>query len=232
LPGDPDCSCVQQNGGDLPYTLSGLLVKPTPILYECSSSCKCSENCRNRVTQKGIELNFEVFWTGDRGWGLRTWDPVHAGAFICEYAGEVIDETKVNIDVKEDDYIFDTTCTSEKVSRWNQGTELLEEISRGATTENTKDLPIIISAKDSGNVARFLNHSCSPNLLWQAVQYDHGDDRYPHIMFFAIKHIPPMTELTYDYGVRGAPPGFKGKFPQACKLRACLCGSTKCRGSF
>jgi euchromatic histone-lysine N-methyltransferase len=232
LPGDPDCSCVQQNGGDLPYTLSGLLVKPTPILYECSSSCKCSENCRNRVTQKGIELNFEVFWTGDRGWGLRTWDPVHAGAFICEYAGEVIDETKVNIDVKEDDYIFDTSCTSEKVSRWNQGTELLEEISRGATTENTKDLPIIISAKDSGNVARFLNHSCSPNLLWQAVQYDHGDDRYPHIMFFAIKHIPPMTELTYDYGTRGAPPGFEGIFPKACKPKQCLCGSTNCRGYF
>jgi euchromatic histone-lysine N-methyltransferase len=232
LPGDPDCSCAQQNGGDLPYTLSGLLVRHTPILYECSSSCQCSENCRNRVTQRGIGLNFEVFWTGDRGWGLRTWDPVHAGAFICEYAGEVIDETKMNLDVKEDDYIFHTSCTSDTVSRWNQGTELLEETSRGSTTGSFRQLPIIISAKDSGNVARFVNHSCSPNLVWQAVQYDHGDDRYPHIMFFAIKHIPPMTELTYDYGTKGAPPGFEDIFPKACKLKPCLCSSTNCRGYF
>uniref|UniRef100_A0ACD5US31 Uncharacterized protein n=1 Tax=Avena sativa TaxID=4498 RepID=A0ACD5US31_AVESA len=232
LPGDTDCSCVQQNGGDLLYTSSGLLVKHTPMLYECSSNCLCSENCRNKVTQKGIILNFEVFWTGDRGWGLRSWDPIHAGAFICEYAGEVIDETKMNVDVKVDDYMFHTSCPSDKVSRWNRGTELLEETSRSAITESFKQLPIIISSKDSGNVARFLNHSCSPNLLWQAVQYDHGDDRYPHIMFFAIKHIPPMTELTYDYGIRGAPPGFEGEFRKACKLKPCLCGSTNCRGYF
>jgi [histone H3]-lysine9 N-dimethyltransferase len=82
LPGDPNCSCSQLNGGDLPYTSSGLLVKHIPMLYECSSRCQCSQNCRNRVTQKGVYLNFEVFWTGDCGWGVRSWDPIRAGTFI------------------------------------------------------------------------------------------------------------------------------------------------------
>ncbi|KAM0864208.1 hypothetical protein ACQ4PT_044076 [Festuca glaucescens] len=232
LPGDTNCSCVQQNGGDLPYSSSGVLVKHVPMLYECSSDCHCSQECRNRVTQKGVKLNLEVFSTGDRGWGLRSWDPIRAGTFVCEYAGEVIDETNMNTNIQEDDYIFRTSFPNDKALRYNLGAELFEEASTDATAENFKQFPIVINAKEAGNVARFINHSCSPNLLWQAVQYDHGDDNFPHIMFFAMKHIPPMTELTYDYGVRGAPPGFKGKFPQACKLKACLCGSTKCRGSF
>ncbi|KAG0519826.1 hypothetical protein BDA96_08G019800 [Sorghum bicolor] len=231
LPSDTNCSCAQLNSGYLPYSANGVLVKHIPMLYECSSTCQCCQNCRNRVTQKGVNLNFEVFWTGDSGWGVRSWDPIRAGTFICEYAGQIIDETNMNMGDEEDEYTFCTSWHSDKVSRWNLGAELLEEKSDNATTENLK-LPVVISAKRSGNVARFLNHSCSPNVLWQPVQYDHGDDSYPHIMFFAMKHIPPMTELTYDYGTRGAPPGIKGKFPNACKLKKCLCGSTKCRGSF
>ncbi|KAF8648569.1 hypothetical protein HU200_064611 [Digitaria exilis] len=232
LPGDPNCSCSQLNSGDLPYSSSGLLVKQIPMLYECSSRCQCSQNCRNRVTQKGVYLNFEVFWTGDRGWGVRSWDPIRAGTFICEYAGKVIDETNMKMDDEEDDFAFRTSWPSEKVSRWNLGAELLEDASASVTTESIKKLPIVISAKSSGNVARFFNHSCSPNLLWQPVQYDHGDNSYPHIMFFAMKHIPPMTELTYDYGIKGAPPGIKGKFPNASEIKPCLCGSTNCQGSF
>uniref|UniRef100_A0ACD5Y4T6 Uncharacterized protein n=1 Tax=Avena sativa TaxID=4498 RepID=A0ACD5Y4T6_AVESA len=232
LPGETDCSCMQQNGGDLPYSSSGVLAKHVPMLYECSSDCHCSQDCRNRVVQKGVKLNLEVFWTGDRGWGLRSWDPIRAGTFVCEYAGEVIDETNTNKDVEEGDYTFRASFPSDKILRYNVGAELLEEKSSDATAESFKQLPIVISAKDAGNVARFINHSCSPNLLWQAVQYDHGDDSYPHIMFFAVKHIPPMTELTYDYGLRGVPPGIKCEFPQACELKTCLCGSTNCRGSF
>ncbi|TVU27134.1 hypothetical protein EJB05_29716, partial [Eragrostis curvula] len=232
LPGNANCSCVRLNGGDLPYSSTGVLVKHVPMLYECSSNCQCSQNCRNRVSQKGVYLNFEVFWTGNRGWGLRSWDPIRAGTFICEYAGEVIDETNLNMDEKEYEYAFHTSWLGDKVLRWNLGAQLLEEASGNVTTESLKKLPIVISAKDSGNVARFLNHSCSPNLLWQPVQYDHGDENYPHIMFFAMKHIPPMTELTYDYGTRGTPPGFKGEFTNAYKLKPCVCSSTNCRGSF
>ncbi|XP_047094390.1 histone-lysine N-methyltransferase, H3 lysine-9 specific SUVH1-like [Lolium rigidum] len=223
LPGDSNCDCGQHNGGDLPYNSSGVLVCRRPVIYECGEACHCSLNCRNRVTQKGNRYHFEVFRTTNRGWGLRCWDPIRAGAFICEYVGEVIDELKVNLDDSEDDYIFQTVCPGEKTLKWNFGPELLGEESTYVSADEFEPLPIKISAKTRGNVSRFMNHSCSPNVFWQPVQYNHGDDKHPHIMFFALNHIPPMTELTFDYGVVGEP---------SIRTRNCLCGSSACRRVF
>ncbi|CAL5046896.1 unnamed protein product [Urochloa decumbens] len=227
LPGDNNCSCTHQNAGDLPYSASGILISHMPMLYECNDSCTCSHNCRNRVVQKGTQIHFEVFKTGDRGWGLRSWDPIRAGTFICEYAGELVDKNSVD---GEDDYIFETP-PSEQNLKWNYAPGLLGEPNLSDSNKTPKQLPITISAKRTGNVARFMNHSCSPNVFWQPVLYDHGDEGYPHIAFFAIKHIPPMTELTYDYGQSqgnkqlGSNSGWR-------KSRNCLCWSRKCRGSF
>jgi len=198
-----------------------------PVLYECGDSCTCSQNCRNRVVQKGTQIRFEVFKTGERGWGLRSWDPIRAGTFICEYAGEIIDRNSMN---GEDDYIFETS-PSEQNLRWNYAPELLGEPSLSDSNETPKRLPIVISAKRTGNIARFMNHSCSPNVFWQPVLYDHGDEGYPHIAFFAIKHIPPMTELTYDYG-QNHPNIQMGTHSSFRKSKSCLCWSPKCRGSF
>lgn len=221
LPGDNNCSCTHRNAGDLPYSASGILVSRMPMLYECNDSCTCLHNCRNRVVQKGIQIHFEVFKTGDRGWGLRSWDPIRAGTFICEYAGVIVDKNALDA---EDDYIFETP-PSEQNLRWNYAPELLGEPSLSDLNESSKQLPIIISAKHTGNIARFMNHSCSPNVFWQPVLYDHGDEGYPHIAFFAIKHIPPMTELTYDYGQSQGNSGCR-------RSKSCLCWSRKCRGSF
>uniref|UniRef100_J3LIX1 Histone-lysine N-methyltransferase n=1 Tax=Oryza brachyantha TaxID=4533 RepID=J3LIX1_ORYBR len=227
LPGDDNCSCTHRNAGDLPYSASGILVSRMPVLYECNDSCKCSHNCRNRVVQKGSQIHFEVFKTGDRGWGLRSWDPIRAGTFICEYAGEVIDKNSM---IGEDDYIFETP-PSEQNLRWNYAPELLGEPNLSDSSETPKQLPIIISAKRTGNIARFMNHSCSPNVFWQPVLYDHGDEGYPHIAFFAIKHIPPMTELMYDYGQSQG--NVQLGINSGCrKSKNCLCWSRKCRGSF
>jgi euchromatic histone-lysine N-methyltransferase len=227
LPGDNNCSCMHRNAGDLPYSASGILVSRMPMLYECNDSCTCSHNCRNRVVQKGTQIHFEVFKTGDRGWGLRSWDPIRAGTFICEYAGEIIDKNGMN---GEDDYIFETLPAEQKL-RWNYAPELLGDPSHSESNEAPKQLPILISAKRAGNIARFMNHSCTPNVFWQTVLYDHGDEEYPHIAFFAIKHIPPMTELTYDYG-QGQCSVQLGTSSGCQKSKTCLCWSRKCGGSF
>ncbi|KAG6494274.1 histone-lysine N-methyltransferase, H3 lysine-9 specific SUVH1-like [Zingiber officinale] len=222
LPGDMNCACANHNGGDLPYNSMGLLVCRKPLIYECCSSCQCTFNCRNRVTLKGIRLHFEVFRTSDRGWGLRSWDPIRAGTFICEYTGEVIDRSKIEDEIDEDEYIFQATYLGEKAMGFNCRPELLEEAELSTETEVFRSFPITLSAKNSGNIARFINHSCSPNVFWQPVLYDHGDEEYPHIMFFAMKHIPPMTELTYDYG-----PG-----TGSIRNKKCLCAAPNCRGYF
>ncbi|KAG5616491.1 hypothetical protein H5410_016315 [Solanum commersonii] len=76
-----------------------------------------------------------------------------------------------------------------------------------------------------GNVGRFINHSCSPNLYAQNVMYYHGDRRVPHIMFFASKSIAPLEEFTYHYN-----------YDHVCdknsnlKRKNCRCGSRKCEG--
>lgn len=226
VPADP-CSCAQQNGSDLPYGPTGLLVNKKGLIIECNSMCQCSKNCRNRITQKGLSIRLEIFKTKNRGWGIRSWEPIRAGTFVFEYTGEVIDTINVNYDGKDDNYLFETShsdaqdgsaAAGDTSFKWNYIPELLGEapISEDSS-ETANSFPIVISAKRYGNVSRFMNHSCSPNLFWQPVQHDYGE---PHIMFFAIKHIPPMTELTYNYGQSGR------------KSTPCLCGSHKCRGSF
>ncbi|OVA17185.1 SET domain [Macleaya cordata] len=214
-----NCSCVQKNGGDTPYA-NGVLVIQKPLIHECGPSCACYPNCKNQVSQNGPKVRLEVFKTKDRGWGLRSWDPIRAGTFICEYAGEVIDKDEGGGQDVEDEYIFNATHTGDYSIEWNYVPELLGEEKPVDLNEAYKPpLPMMISAKNVGNVARFMNHSCSPNVFWQLVLCDQNEDSYPHIMFYAIKHIPPMIELTYDYGECG-------------RMKQCLCGSAKCRSYF
>uniref|UniRef100_A0A7C9ARY6 [histone H3]-lysine(4) N-trimethyltransferase n=1 Tax=Opuntia streptacantha TaxID=393608 RepID=A0A7C9ARY6_OPUST len=222
-PGDLNCSCIRKNGGDFPYTAQGVLVSRRPLLYECGPSCPCIPNCKNRVSQTGLKVRLEVFKTKNRGWGLRSWDPIRSGTFICEYAGEVIEKAKYDRDEGENnDYIFDTSRTFEKF-KWNYDPPLVGEEASGVLSEDYDiPTPLIISAKDSGNVARFMNHSCSPNVFWQPVVYEQNGESFIHIAFFAMRHIPPMTELTYDYGLS----------PSESRRKRCLCGSSNCKGYF
>ncbi|XP_010423514.1 PREDICTED: histone-lysine N-methyltransferase, H3 lysine-9 specific SUVH1 [Camelina sativa] len=228
-PGNLDCHCIRKNGGDFPYTGNGVLISRKPMIYECSPSCPCS-TCKNKVTQMGIKVRLEVFKTENRGWGLRSWDAIRAGSFICIYAGEAKDKSKVQQTMADDDYTFDTTRVYNPF-KWNYEPVLADEdASEEMSEESEMPLPMIISAKNVGNVARFMNHSCSPNVFWQPVTYENNSQLFVHVAFFAISHIPPLTELTYDYGI-SRPSGTQNGNPLYGK-RKCFCGSEYCRGSF
>ncbi|CAO2833089.1 unnamed protein product [Amaranthus hypochondriacus] len=222
--GDLNCSCIRKNSGDFPYTANGVLVSRKPMVYECGPSCPCFTNCKNRVSQSGLKVRLEVFKTKDRGWGLRSWDPIRSGTFICEFAGEVLDKAKYDRDESSDcsDYVFDTSRAFDKSFRWNYDPPLVGEDAVGDLSEDFDITPLVINAKDSGNVARFMNHSCSPNVLWQPTVYEQDGESLIHIAFFAMRHIAPMTELTYDYGISQS----------ENRRKRCLCGSPKCKGYF
>lgn len=80
----------------------------------------------------------------------------------------------------------------------------------------------IMDAKTSGNIGRYLNHSCSPNTFVQNVFVDTHDLRFPWVSFFALHYISAGSELTWDYSYDvGSVPG---------KYMKCHCGSTSCRG--
>jgi len=79
----------------------------------------------------------------------------------------------------------------------------------------------IIDAKKTGNLGRFLNHSCQPNLVVQNVFFKHHDLRFPSVAFFTSSVVRAGTELTWDYGYKlDSVPG---------KTIHCFCGAVKCR---
>uniref|UniRef100_A0A915KYP3 Histone-lysine N-methyltransferase eggless n=1 Tax=Romanomermis culicivorax TaxID=13658 RepID=A0A915KYP3_ROMCU len=84
-----------------------------------------------------------------------------------------------------------------------------------------KDI-LILDAKVSGNVGRYLNHSCSPNVFVQNVFVDTHMLTLPWVAFFASELIKAGTELRWDYSyVPDSVPG---------KIIKCKCRSEHCRG--
>ncbi|WZZ57891.1 hypothetical protein YC2023_057998 [Brassica napus] len=227
--GDPMCSCIQRNGGELQYD-NRILLYRRPMIYECSDLCACPADCKNRLTQSGLKLRLEVFKTKSCGWGLRSWEPIRAGTFICEFVGTAKGRDEIE---EDDEYVFDTSRVY-KTFRWNYEPELVGEDCWDQVSEVYKlRSEILVSARAFGNVSRFMNHSCLANVMWQPVEYEKDGQPLVHIAFFAKRHLPPLTELRYDYGMsydtgeidEGGSRVFTGK-------RACLCGSENCRGSF
>ncbi|BES96570.1 Histone-lysine N-methyltransferase [Nesidiocoris tenuis] len=56
-----------------------------------------------------------------------------------------------------------------------------------------------IDAKLSGNISKYFNHSCNPNMFVQNVFVDTHDPRLPWVAFFTKNNIVAGTELTWDY---------------------------------
>ncbi|XP_076063214.1 histone-lysine N-methyltransferase eggless-like isoform X2 [Oratosquilla oratoria] len=80
----------------------------------------------------------------------------------------------------------------------------------------------IMDAKQTGNIGRYLNHSCQPNVFVQNVFVDTHDLRFPWVAFFSSTNIYAGSELTWDYNYEvDSVPG---------KFKYCYCGAKKCRG--
>ena len=80
----------------------------------------------------------------------------------------------------------------------------------------------IMDAKSIGNIGRYLNHSCNPNVFVQNAFVDTHDLRFPWVAFFSMNYIRAGEELCWDYcyivdQVKG-------------KEIHCECGADNCRG--
>lgn len=220
------CSCAVQNGGEIPYNFNRAIVEAKPLVYECGPSCKCPPSCHNRVSQYGIKFQLELFKTKSMGWGVRSLNSIPSGSFICEYIGELLEEKEAEARTGNDEYLFDIGNNYNDNSLWDGLLTLMPD-AQSSSYEVVEEGCFTIDAAWKGNVGRFINHSCSPNLYAQNVLYDHEDNRIPHIMFFAAENIPPLQELTYHYNymidhVRDSNGNIKKK--------SCYCGSPECTG--
>lgn len=227
------CACAKLNGSDFPYVQinGGRLIEARAVVFECGPSCGCGPGCVNRTSQRGIKHRLEVFRTPKKGWAVRSWEFIPSGAPVCEYIGALV-RTEDTDHVCENNYIFDIDCL--QTMRGLGGRERrLGDVSVSTINsfdgddQKSESVPeFCIDAGSTGNIARFINHSCEPNLFVQCVLSLHHDVKLARVMLFAADNIPPMQELTYDYGYAlDSVSGPSGKIKQM----PCYCGAADCR---
>lgn len=225
------CACARLNGSDFPYVHrdGGRLIEAKAVVFECGPKCSCTSSCVNRTSQRGLRYRFEVFRTPKKGWGVRSWDYIPSGAPICEYTGMLKRSDEVD-SVSENNFIFDIDCL--QTMKGLDGRQMrLRDVS--IPPDSLPEEKIVDSAAEfcidagvTGNLARFINHSCEPNLFVQCVLSSHHDIKLARVMLFAADNIPPLQELTYDYGYPlDSVIGPDGKV----KKMACYCGAEGCR---
>uniref|UniRef100_UPI00398F22DA histone-lysine N-methyltransferase SETMAR isoform X2 n=1 Tax=Pristiophorus japonicus TaxID=55135 RepID=UPI00398F22DA len=214
------CTCLQRYEGA--YDDNLCLVDSTeetgysrPV-FECNIMCKCSEACRNRLVQRGLTFKLQVFKTSKKGWGLRTLEPIRRGRFVCEYGGEVISFPEASRRIQ-----------SQNIGDMNYIIAVREHVSSGEVLQTFVDPTHI------GNVGRFLNHSCNPNLYMVPVRVN---SLLPRLALFAACDIAAEEELSYDYSGRFNNLPKEGTTKEeSCRdtraLKPCYCGAQSCTGS-
>lgn len=157
----------------------------------------------------------EVCSTGNKGWGVRTLEEIPRGAFVCEYAGEVISfaeakRRQLRQTSEESNYII----------------AVREHAGAGSLTETFVDPAL------EGNVGRFLNHSCRPNLLMLPVRVH---SVVPRLALFAGRDVDAQEELTFDYsgGYRNQQPAESTAAAHVVttdgpQRKVCRCGADTC----
>lgn len=143
------------------------------MYVECSPAlCPCGDQCGNQKIQKhDWSPGLERFMTRDRGWGIRTREPIKAGEFILEYVGEIVSEQEFRHRMAEryrnDEHHY---CLN-------------------------LDSGMVIDGYRMAGEGRFVNHACDPNCEMQKWSVN-GMYR---VGLFSLKDIPGNTEICYDY---------------------------------
>lgn len=101
--------------------------------------CQAKSKCQNQNFHYGEKFKFKIEMTDLKGWGLFATEEIFSGAFVIEYRGEVIDKVELK--------------------------------KRQAISHEKNNVYFIFLGNDMfidatlyGNEARFINHSCYPNV--------------------------------------------------------------------
>ncbi|XP_052226023.1 histone-lysine N-methyltransferase NSD2-like isoform X2 [Dreissena polymorpha] len=164
------------------------------MMYECHPAlCPAGENCHNQFFTKRLYPPQQSYKTEARGWGLKAMADIRKGEFVNEYVGDLIDEEecKRRLEKAHEDNVHNFYMM-------------------------TLDMDRIIDAGPKGNLSRFMNHSCDPNLETQKWNVN-GDVR---VGLFALRDIKEGEELTFNYN-------FDCLGNEQTK---CQCGAENCSG--
>ena len=145
-----------------------------------------------------------VMRTERKGFGVFTNVDIAKGMFVGEYVGEVITGGVAK----------ERLCSAELSGEPCYLVQYREHTGSGTVITTN------IDAKNKGNIMRFVNHSCSPNLVMVAVR---SDSVVPRLCLFACQDISAKEELCFSY---------YGTAMEKEKLKlgkqTCYCGSKNC----
>ena len=216
----PGCHCTEtcSSDSDIPcscsiaYTtdrclLDAYLTESSPPIFECNANCSCNVSCFNRTSQQySYHPELDLFHTCSKGMGVRTLNFIPNGSYLGEYVGELL-------------------STSQAMKRLGQLqpadscyiVQYKEHLSNGNT------LVTNIDATQKGNLLRFINHSCSPNLMMVAVR---SNSILPRLCLFACRDILSQEEICFSYfGRKG-----NGISSVDTGTKQCFCDSEECIG--
>ncbi|KAF9497465.1 SET domain-containing protein [Pleurotus eryngii] len=200
------------------YTPDGLFnfqVASGIEVIECNKKCECNPDCVNRVAQRPRKFVIEVFKTSLAGWGVRSQSNIKRGQVVGVYSGQLITRKQAEeMPLKHRGYCFD-----------------LDGYEDPDGNASDSDRQFTVDSRQHGNWTRFINHSCSPNMVVYSVVYDTIPEfGNPYLAFAALRDIPNLTELTFDYDPSEGDRAKKGKDKMPPGARKCHCGTEGCRG--
>ena len=160
------------------------------------ANCCVGPSCGNRMMGQRKFAKCRPKREQGKGWGLIVVNGVKKGGLVQEYGGEVIDEQ-----TKE-----------ARLNQWakdhpNDPNFYIMSLEHGW----------YIDAREKGNLARFINHSCGPNCVLIPINVA-GNIR---VAVVALRDIAPGEFLCYDYQ-------FDTKHGDKF---LCRCGAPNCRGT-
>ncbi|XP_020971314.1 histone-lysine N-methyltransferase SUVR4 isoform X1 [Arachis ipaensis] len=205
-----DCPIERSKNDDCLEPCKGHLKRK--FIKECWSKCGCGKQCGNRIVQRGITCNLQVFFTPEgKGWGLRTLEELPKGAFVCEFVGEILTIKELHErNMKHavtGEYTYPVLLDADWGSRFVKDEEALS-----------------LDAASFGNAARFINHRCyDSNLVEIPVEIEVPGHYYYHFALFTCRKVAAKEELTWDYGIDF------DDHDNPIKPFQCKCGSKFCR---
>ena len=221
-------------------------IKPFTHIFECSKYCSCNKDLcpyhlldwekLRMVTEKDlIVTRYRKFFKGTHEgivmWGLETTKKIPNTTLVIEYLGEVVTKDEADLRGKYYDkigknYLFDLTMAVEYKGESKSGPIFcIDNYMKCRKKEEkdalVKDFPLCIDGFYYGNLSRFINHSCNPNLQVLSIHVENREILLPRVVLFSQREIQAGEELTFDYNC----------YPLSTdKELKCACGDKSCRG--
>lgn len=221
-------------------------IKPFTHIFECSEFCSCNKNLCNyqllgwknlkmvKESELIVKRYKKTFKNSDDNiimWGLMTNIKIPKNTLVIEYIGEIISKGEADLrgnyyDTIGKNYLFDLTMAVEYKGQTKSGALFcIDNYMRYRKIEEKnnllKDFPLCIDGFYYGNLSRFINHSCDPNLQVLSIHVENREILLPRVVLFSTREIQAGEELTFDYNC----------YPLSSdKELRCACSEPSCRG--